>query len=263
MTLPKIYILTALLFFIINANNVFGQNTYTQHTPVPPPPSSPVFQVSARIDLNGDNVSETINLFTGSDKNPEYRLVVNNSFTLDNFEEETPARDFTIVDLDNSDQDLEIAVRSIGPSDMVTFHLYRLWGNELKKLGSLPGKLTFLGQGRIISTVWCGFFYINRRFYLHERSLTFMILPSKTHPVNIAATVKKPFNIFCKPEKSSVANTFYAGTKIEVVACQESKGGDKRDIMQDWFLIQGPYKIMGWARLREFYNEVEGLPWAN
>lgn len=107
-----------------------------------------IYTIHGSYDLNGDGEEEKINGLLNQGMEESY-IEVNGIKVLIYLM--SPTGEVQIIDLDSSDEYVEIAVFDGGPSGDPEFKFYRYDGKELKSLGSIDRGALMDGQGKLIS----------------------------------------------------------------------------------------------------------------
>jgi len=100
---------------------------------------------SVQADLNGSGIQTvTVKLKADTDGGGKAKIVVGNTTYKTKEYVISPDQDYVIMDIDASDQNLEIGILDWGPSDDLTTNIYELQNGSMKYLGYVEG---FIGGG--------------------------------------------------------------------------------------------------------------------
>lgn len=107
-----------------------------------------IYTINGSYDLNGDGEKEQINAFLKQRAEESYIEV--NGIKVSIYPM-SPTGEVQIIDLDNRDEYVELAVFDGGPSDDPEFQFFRYDGKELINLGSINRGGLMDGKGKLIS----------------------------------------------------------------------------------------------------------------
>jgi hypothetical protein len=221
---------------------------------------------SATVDLDNDGTIDNVSL---SDINESGDFVLNvNRIARKGKLLEGRADGFLIVDIDATDRYKEIAVHTPGPSDDDEYLLFWYDGKSLMDMGRLSRWPIFVGNGIVLVDGWMGFWKKREKYVLDKTTRTLHRVPQELYHVGVEATVRESFPIFHSRKHSDIVSRVRPGSKVLLLACDPSpecktSKGEVDDYYCDWYLVRSVTGLTGWARLRSFWNKVEGLPWAD
>ncbi len=221
---------------------------------------------SATVDLDNDGTIDNVFL---SDIRESGDFVLNvNRIARKGKLLEGEADGFLIVDIDATDRYKEISVHTPGPSDDDEYLFYWYDGKSLMEMGRLSRWPEFVGNGIVLVDGWMGFWKKREKYVLDKTTRTLHRVPQELYHVGVEATVRESFPIFHSRKHSDIVARVRPGSKVLLLACDPSPEcktpkGEVDDYYCDWYLIRSVTGLTGWARLRSFWNKVEGLPWAD
>ena len=219
-------------------------------------------------DLNFDRNEETIK-FT-SDESGAFTLKVNDKSAEGQFIEGYDAF-IKIIDIDNNDNLKEIAAGGYGSSDYIEWFFYQFIDGEIVPCGHLPGNFGIKATGNKIieEHVWMGFYSLDFEYRFNTEDKTLTYIHQYVYDIDVPAEVIKPFSVLkYRYDNSAVVKTLSPKTKINLVKvdltpqCKEEISDYRFDDNCDWFLINTDNGVLGWCRLKNFMDNVEGLIWA-
>lgn len=214
------------------------------------------FVRQAEADLNGDGTSESITL-TSTDELGNFTLKVGNFELKGNLGDTVDG--FVIVDVDSSDPYREIGIHTPGPSDDDVFLMIWFNGREIRTMGILSRWPSFQGNGIVYVDDWMGFWIKREKYVLNKNSRLLDRVPQELYYVGVEATVKKSFPIYrSRNGLQSIAN-LREGSKILIFACDPQD----TNYLNHWYLVKSESGLLGWAKLGNFMEKVQGLPWAD
>lgn len=224
------------------------------------------FVTSETVDLDKDGTIDNVSL---SEVKESGEFVLNvNRISRKGKLIEGKTDGFLIVDIDATDRYKEIAVHTPGPSDDDEYLLFWYDGKSLKDMGRLSRWPKFVGNGIVLVDGWMGFWKKREKYLLDKTTRTFHRVPQELYHVGAEATVRESFPILERRERSQIVARVRPGSKVLILVCDPSPEcktpeGEIDDYYCDWYLIRSVTGLTGWARLRSFWNKVEGLPWAD
>ncbi len=176
-----------------------------------------------------------------------------------------------IIDINRNDNRREVVVYGLGNSDQLECFFYQLNDDgQIIPCGHLAGNVGFdtKGNGTLTEKAWMGFWEAKFEYDFDTKAKTLTFVEKEFYDVNQNAEVKSPFKLLVSnKDNSEVAATLKPGTKITLVKADisptcETNAGYIEDMMCDWFYIKTSDGIVGWCRLRDFNEKVDGLIWA-
>ncbi|MFC1511344.1 hypothetical protein ACFL5U_03055 [Candidatus Margulisiibacteriota bacterium] len=236
--------------------------------PVFAKPFVPEYVQSAQVDLNGDGIKDNVSikdLDPESDWSGRFELTVNNLVLESKLDFKVDG--IVIVDIDQSDVYLEVAVYTSGPSSDDEYLIYRYDGKKLLKVGLVYRWAYFPGNGIVYANDWMQFWEKRDKYVLNKQTGVLDLVPQELYYVGEKATVVKTFPLYRSRQTSDIVAWLREGSEIEILVCDVSPGSKEAeyidDLYQDWYLIKSSSDLIGWARLDSFLNKVEGLPLAD
>lgn len=113
------------------------------------------FIISGEYDLNDDGIKDKIILnLNGYDNRREDSYIEVNGIRKDVYMDHTYDGEVRLLDLDKSDNFIEIAFFDEGPSADPQYHIYRYDGKELYKLGNIDDEALIDGYNKIIPSIY-------------------------------------------------------------------------------------------------------------
>jgi len=226
------------------------------------------FVTSAKEDLNGNGKMEQISIYVIEGTYHNFVLSINEDSIRAKLFSGTPDG-FTIVDIDTMDQYQEIAVHTPGPSSDDEYLIFGYNGISIKEMGRLSRWPKFFGNGIVIVKDWMGFWAKKEKYVLNQKARTLQLIPQDLYYVGIETTVRQSFPICRTREDSTVVVDLEPKSKVIVLLCDPSPTHCKeemRDVIDDyycdWYFIKSETGIVGWARLKLFWDKL-GLNWAD
>lgn len=162
--------------------------------------------------------------------------------------------EFSIVDLDTTDNFMEIAVSSEGPSDDPNTAFYHYDGRNLKSMGTLPGyygedsngvegKIHFTGNGSVWSEITSGFIHTwsHEVLYVLNKDFELSKPENAMYPMDTEVVLRKDLKLRAEKDGHAYGITLRAGEKAVL------KGSDdkvwclveKADGETGWFAVDG------------------------
>jgi len=224
-------------------------------------------------DLDGDGVLETITV-----EFPEY----GGDFVLvvDDNEYETYLNPyfegFRIVDIDPSDDLMEIEVVSAGESDDFESLFFTYVNGHIIESGHTNGIVSIPGDGTVLAIVWMGFWmrtdlYIlkdsNHRLENINQDLIAVVHYADSDETGVKCTVLESFTVFVDNDGRETLEIPDPGDSFFIVAYDNSpvpqgQGSYSGEERNEWYLIRTESGLSGWVSLSDFWDKVEGLQWA-
>jgi hypothetical protein len=159
---------------------------------------------------------------------------------------------FEIVDIDSTDQFMEIVVPESGPSDDHGVYVFRFDGSEILSLGYIPGafywgdQVRFDGSGIVTGTcrghILCTWWY-RCQFRLDEHQTLKHIekdFYEMKHPLSL--TLKTELSLKKSPSDTTTVGFLQPGDRLIVV------GTDN----ESWCLIETESGLRGWFAIERF-----------
>jgi hypothetical protein len=225
----------------------------------------PDLATSAQVDLNGDKKIDNIEIVLPQDEwLSDFELKVNDISVKDSLSYRVNG--FVIRDIDQSDQYKEIAVYTEGPSSDDDYLIFWYDGKALKKMARVQRWPVFPGNGIVYVDDHMGFWTKREKYVLDEKTRELRIVPQEFYYVGQPAKVVEMFPIFKTRLSSDIVANLAENSDILILVCDlsptdEAVEGD--GYFNDWYLIKSSANLAGWARLKDFSDKVDGLPWAD
>lgn len=173
----------------------------------------------------------------------EARLIVDDPMS-ENYNPE-----FSIVDLDTTDNFMEVAVSAKGPSEDPNTAFYHYDGKSLKSMGTLPGyygvdvdgwegKVHFSGDGSVWTEATSGFIQTWSHEVLYRLSKDFMLEKAEgvLYPMEAEVVLRKDLRLLEEMGGTVYGITLRAGEKVVLT------GSDDRE----WCLVENAAGETGW-----------------
>lgn len=224
-------------------------------------------------DIDGDGFDEKIVLDpvrTGSPAvNTSFTIRVGDSAIQGNYEDFEA--DFSIVDIDDSDEFMEIAVSSYGPSSDLNTAFYHYDGKDLKFMGDLQGfygmtewgegELKIDGSGKVRTLVKTYFIqtWFHEEEYLLKDDLSFEKVGRDLYEMNTDVVLTSDLTLFKERGKTDMGITLRKGDEVllkdndDKTWCSVvTKSGET-----GWIAVDEDYKVRGTSYYT--YDLFEGL----
>lgn len=231
-------------------------------------------------DLDSDGKKETIKLTCSSYEyenhayvDGNYKLSVSGTEVSDSFEY---AADIiiNIVDVDKRDGMTNIAVVALQDVDN-TYRIYEYSSGKLRKTGEFVSlsEPVFRGDGTILHTHWMGFWEAEKIIKYNEASGKFELQKKDSYNVKMFSDdsyvieVTVPFRLRMERSDDAVVSgepKIGAVLKILKADIHVACGGKSEEESYDchWYYVTASTGEKGWVRLKDFQENVSGLPWA-
>lgn len=226
-------------------------------------------------DLNRDNLADVIKVsFVTNDGMYSY---LEGDFTIDingtKYKDkcsEAEIFDVKIVDIDKDDMNPAVLVSCYGTGDVGEYFFYRYWNNTIVSLGSIKlwGSVEVPGNGKILTNDFMGFWTLHGEYIVDKNTSKLVQVKKDTYEVNVEGTVKTSFKILkSRDDKSDVVENVKPRTKVTLLRCDVSplcknEAGYDDEYECDWYLFKTESGKEGWARLKDFRENIDDLPWA-
>jgi len=226
------------------------------------------------VDLDGDGTIETVIGQYNQDSGEFY-------FSVDDQEYsgwlEPWLMGIEIVDLDKSDDYLEICVSTAGPSDDYEYLYFEFIDREIVEIGHIYGIVESKGEGVILSDQWMGFWTRTKKYELDQRTREIFEVPqqifalkcySEEVTIGLECTVTESFDIYLDRSRDDVLESCEPEDEIHILACWDTPPEPDDDYFTesyytDWYLIYTASGLTGWAQLDDFAWNVDGIMWAD
>ena len=227
-------------------------------------------------NLNNDNILDRINV--------RYIIDASNIAALGCFE--IRINDLIFIDSSYADEEFEVKIMDIEKNDIFTeifvktgmndynnYNVLRFTGKNIHKLGEVFGidTINAPGDGKIYVREWVGFWYYDYNYTLSNDKRTLVkevkdIYDIKMYPGMEESEIKveKVFVTYKERiDNSEIKFKTRKGEKIKLLKAYINVKCDGEDTsFCFWYLIQNSKGEKGWARMRDFYEKVSGIPWA-
>ena len=225
--------------------------------------NSGVYQ--AEIDLDGDKDIEKIS-FKSVSNDGDFILKINDlefegcmSFMSDDM------AGFIIIDIDTLDSFKEIIVMSSGRSDDIEYLILGYEVDSIFVLGNFPHIIKFLGNGTIVTSELRGFWFVHNKYVLDTRTRKLKYIPQDLFYVGTETEVYQGFPIYKTENFDEIVDNVRKGSEITILSCILDSYIPASYIENicndsDLFLIRTENKLLGWAKLGSFKNNVN-LRW--
>jgi len=178
--------------------------------------------------------------------------------------------DLQLLDIDGNSSNNVLAVIGNGPDDDNEYYFYEYVNGKIIPCGHIDYANGVNTQGDKIlkAEKWMGFWTVTEDYYFDDNSKTLVKKPKEFYTLEADGKVTHKFNLLKdRSDDSAVSGSLKTGTKIKVVkadispTCKDADGNDD-SFRCHWYFIQSADGTEGWARLKDFMENVEGLPWA-
>lgn len=221
-----------------------------------------------KYDLNFDGKEESIKIAYNIDA-LQFTLHINNTEVSAKYMDSYDIG-VEIIDINRNDNLREILVKGYGSSDQTDMYFYQFIDNKIVPCGHLPSNfgIEVSGNNEITEYAWMGFWTAKLKYDFDSRNKTITKVSEEFYEVNQDCVVKNPFKLLLKKEDNSEAVvTLTPKTKLTIVKADISPlckydNGDDDDFSCDWYLFKTADGTMGWCRLKDFQQNVDGLIWA-
>lgn len=221
-----------------------------------------------KADLNFDKNEETIRL-KFNEQDMSFSIKINNAEVKGIFEYSYDAG-IQIIDMNRNDGLKEVIIKGYGNSDQTDMYFYQFIDGNVVECGHLPSNFGVDTKGDNILTEygWMGFWDVKIKYEFDTKNKTLTRIEEEFYEVNKECEVKNPFKLLVKrDDNSETAVTLKPKTKLTIVKadisqlCKSTDGYDD-NFFCDWYFIKTEDGKQGWVRLRDFYENVDGLIWA-
>jgi hypothetical protein len=227
-------------------------------------------------NLNNDNILDEVKVsFTTNDGmysylEGDFSVDINGIIYKDKCEE-AEVFEVKIVDIDPTDMYREVMISCFGYGEVGEYFFYRFKGaNEIVKLGNIKlwGSAEAPGNGVVSVHDFMGFWTLNGDYAINPETEKLEMIKKDSYDVNVEGTVKGTFKILkARDDKSDVVETLKSGMKVDLLKCDitpvcKGESGYDDEYECDWYLIRTPNGREGWARLKDFREQISDLPWA-
>jgi hypothetical protein len=221
-----------------------------------------------KYDLNFDRNEETINC-SYNEASQGFTLQIGNAKLTGTFIDSYDMG-IEIIDINKNDNLREVLIKGYGSSDQNDMYFYQYIDGKIVECGHLPSNfgVESTGSSQLTETGWMGFWDIKIKYDFDTRKKTLTKIEEEFYMVNRECEVKNPFRLLTgRDDNPSIAVSLVPKTKLTIIkaditpVCPEVNGYSD-DMMCDWFLIKTSDGKQGWCRLKDFYENVDGLVWA-
>ncbi len=238
---------------------------------ITPLPSPGPLQMQAKVDLDGDGITENISLHRTGQDGMQFMLTVGN-VSLESKLSSGAVDGFAIVDVDVHDRWKEIAVHAPGPSNDDEYALYSFRANTLKEMALISRWPFFPGDGTALVDTWMGF-WRKRDLYMLDpvRNLLVLrpaefsmlpLLPAKTRgEIRLRTSRSDDASVLAVAATGSTLRFLVADTSP--TSCRSYTDSAIADWNCDWYFLTTESGIAGWTRLGDVLSKLEDLPMAD
>jgi len=213
------------------------------------------FVSSAKADLDGDGAEEEIRFEALPTGIVAYDLAIGGA-KLGKRLEASEALTFAIVDLDSTDKQREVLVRTEDANDYRSFVVVRYEKKKPVELGRFGGQLPadpeIAGNGFVLYQTWEGFYARTVKLALDAKKGKLAELVPELYAVEVRAKVKESFPLYTTRAKKDVLARAKVGSEVNVVA---------HDPAAKLFLVRSATGLLGWVTFADLERGAD-LPWA-
>jgi len=221
-----------------------------------------------KYDLNFDGKDEIIKC-SYNEATYEFILQIGSAAATGTFAESYDMG-IEIIDINKNDNLREVVLKGYGNSDQNDMYFFQYINGNIVSCGHLPSNFGVEAKGNSILTEygWMGFWDIKIKYEFNSKNKTLTKIEEDFYEVNKECEVKNTFNLLSgRDDKSVVAVRLKPKTKLTIIKADitpvcDQVNGYSDDMMCDWFLIKTSDGKQGWCRLKDFYENVDGLIWA-
>ncbi len=221
-----------------------------------------------KYDLNFDRDEETIKC-TYNENTQDFTIQIGNAKLSGTFLYSYDIG-IDIIDINKNDNLREVVLKGYGNSDQSEMYFYQYIEGKIVPCGYLPSNfgIETTGNGKITEYAWMGFWTAKLNYDFDTKNKTITKIDDEFYEVKLDCEVKNSFKLLTgRDDNSDVAVNLNPKTKLTIVKADirpvcEPVNGYSDDIMCDWFLIKTSDGKQGWCRLKDFYENVDGLIWA-
>ena len=212
---------------------------------------------SASVDLNSDNIKETVTL--EKTENPfEFRLTIENETVLEKFEDGDPDG-FKVIDINKYDKYKEIAVHTTGSSDDDEYMIYWYNGKEIIFMDRLSRWPTFKGNGIVYVDGWVGFWTDRDKYVLDDTDRKLKLVEQFAYYVGVTIKVKKGFKIFKEKKLINEVALLSEDSEIVLILCDK----ENQLFYEHKYLIKSKSGLLGWADFKTIEANTTGIQTAD
>jgi len=235
-------------------------------------------------EINGDDSKETIKLsiIRQHDKSGSwisgYKLTIDESKIQKTLDNAVEAVSLMLVDIDKNDKFREIVVAVNADPDGMEYYIHKFDKGNIYEIGSILNFFfddpePFPGNGKIYANNWMGFWtiydtftYSSAKNTLTKDNTTGIYDVSFPKDYKADITVTKPFKLHKdRDDNAEITANLIKGMKINILKaditakCKEAIDNDYSPC--HWYYIESE-SGNGWIRIKDFKDNVDGLPWA-
>lgn len=249
----KISLITFILIFLSSIQS-FSGTSFSDTT------------FSASLGNGSPNEKVTLNF---NDSLMDYTLKIGSASVYGKFDEAFFAN-IEIMDIDKNDNYKEIVITGIGSSDWGQCIFYEYIDGKIVEVGKINSTINISTDGDKIlkSGSWMGFWTLTEDFYFDSKAKTLQKKSKDTYKLSVSAKVKNPFKLLSeRKDNSESAGTLKPGASVKITkadvspTCKDAEGSDD-SYRCHWYYMEASDGTEGWVRLRDFMENVDGLPWA-
>jgi len=216
-----------------------------------------------KVDLNGDGRADVVEV-EREDENGEFVLRVGRA-TVSSRLENGPVSDFGIVDLREGDGFVEVFVHTEGPSADDEYVFFRYRDGALVELGRVERWVRKVKDGELWVDDWMGFWTRHSVYLLRNERL--VEVKREFFYVGVEGRAEDDLHLRLSFSEPSVSVRIRRGRVVRVVGWKpeekKAKGEELREFGGWYFLWSEEEGVGGWCRLKDFYDKVKGLNWAD
>jgi len=217
--------------------------------------------------LENNKGKETINA-TLNDSTQDFTLKIGSASTDGKFNDAFDI-DLKVVDIDKDDNYKELVLIGQGPDDDNDCYFYEYANGSIIPCGHIENISSFKTDGnkQLQADSWMGFWTKTEDYSFDAKYL--VKKPKETYSISeVNGTVKNKISLLKnRSDDSPSAGSLKPGTKFTITKgdispkCSDNDGSDN-SYQCYWYYIISNDGTEGWCRLKNFENNVEGLPWA-
>lgn len=244
---------------------------------------------TVKTDLNGDGTEETIKLAVTMKKDGKFdvitgfNLAINDKIIGKTFDPDFPPGyvELIITNINKNDKAKQVFVNCDFDPSGITFYIYNFDGKNINFIDTIDTFYPetnysefFPGDGKILTNDWMGFWKKNDSYtYDPQKGKLTKDNTDGIYNVILADGIKNEFSVTKsfrlrkdRDDKSDVTASLVKGNKIKILKSDiKSKCNDNTSVedmyLCHWYYIESGSE-KGWVRLKDFKDNVEGLPWA-
>jgi len=178
--------------------------------------------------------------------------------------------DLQALQIDKDDNYYLLVLKGLGPDDDNNCFFYEFVNGKIIPCGNIAytNEIRTNGDKILEADSWMGFWTLRENYYFDSNSKSLVKKPKEFYNVNAEGKVTAKFRLLNeRDDKSSSSGSLKPGEKITVVKaditpkCKDEEGNNN-DWQCWWYYIKSSDGTEGWCRMRDFQQNVDGLPWA-